>query len=107
MGDLKAVYREAFDAFLRKDYDAAIEAYERAIGMDARFALAYQGLAEAHSKKGDLESAIRAIKSAIELEPEESLFHTSLSRFYQMEGRIPEAETESAIAARLQARGRL
>jgi hypothetical protein len=43
-----------------------------------------------------------AIKKGIELEPEEALYRTSLSRFYQMQGRIPEAEEESAIAARLQ-----
>jgi tetratricopeptide (TPR) repeat protein len=103
MADLKATYQEAFDAFLRQEYDTAIEGYSRALEIDARFALAYQGLAEAHSRKGDLDAAVEAIQQAIEIDPEESLFHTSLSRFYQMQGRIPEAEQEALVAARLQA----
>jgi tetratricopeptide (TPR) repeat protein len=102
MTDLKALYQEAFDAFLRGEFDAAIDGYKRAIETDPQFSLAYQGLAEAYSRKGDLDAAIAAIKKGIELEPEEALYRTSLSRFYQMQGRIPEAEEESAIAARLQ-----
>ena len=99
MADLKATYQEAFDAFLRQEYDEAIEGYRRALEIDERFALAY----EAHSRKGDLDAAVEAIRKAIEIDPEESLFHTSLSRFYQMQGRIPEAEQEALVAARLQA----
>lgn len=104
MADLKALYQQAFDAFVRQEYDAAIEGYRQAIGADPTFGLAHQGLAEAYSRKGDLESAIGAIQKAIEIEPDESLYHTSLSRFYQMLGRIPEAEQESMIANRLQFR---
>ncbi len=104
MADLKVLYQEAFDAFLRGEFDVAIEGYRRAIETDPRFSLAYQGLAEAYSKSGDLDSAIDAIKKGIEIEPDEALYRTSLSRFYQMQGRVPEAEEESAIAARLQRR---
>jgi tetratricopeptide (TPR) repeat protein len=102
MADLKALYQQGFDAFVRQDYDAAIEGYRQAIEADPTFGLAHQGLAEAYCRKGDLEGAIEAIQKAIEIEPEESLYHTSLSRFYQMQGRIPEAEQESMIASRLQ-----
>jgi tetratricopeptide (TPR) repeat protein len=104
MAEIKAIYQDAFEAFLRNDYDAAIEGYGRAVGLDPTFALGYQGLAEAHSRKGDLDKAVDAIAKAIGIDPEEPLYRTSLSRFYQMQGRIAEAEEESANAARLQSR---
>lgn len=104
MSDLKALYKEAFGAFARGDYDAAIGAYHKVIEADASFGLAYQGLAEAHSKRGELDQAIDAIRKAIEADPGESLYHTSLSRFLQMQGRIPEAEEAASNATRLQSR---
>ncbi len=107
MADLKALYKEAFGAFSRRDFAAAIAGYRRALEVDARFALGWQGLAEALAKQGDLDEAIRAIDQAIEFEPGESLYHTSKSRFLQAQGKVPEAEEESAIASRLQSRGGL
>jgi Flp pilus assembly protein TadD len=50
---------------------------------------------------GDLDGAIAAAKRLLELEPEEALGHTSLSRFYQQKGMIAEAEDEKAIATQL------
>ena len=102
MADLRALYQEAFDAFADQDYDEAIARYQRVIEADSSFVLAYQGLAEGYARKGQLEEAVRTIRQAIELEPNESLFHTSLSRFLQMQGKIPEAEEAAAAANRLQ-----
>ncbi len=107
MAGAKALYKEGFAAFARRDYPTAIAVYRRALEEDPRFVLAWQGLAEAHAKDGDLARALEAIDHAIELEPSESLFHTSKSRFLQQQGRIPEAEEEAMIASRLQSRGGL
>lgn len=107
MADAKVLYKEGFAAFARRDYAAAIAGYRRALDADPRFVLAWQGLAEAHAKNGALDEALVAIERAIELDPAESLFHTSKSRFLQQQGRIPEAEEESMIASRLQSRGGL
>jgi tetratricopeptide (TPR) repeat protein len=104
MADLRALYREAFGAFARGDYEAAIAGYRRALEQDPRFALACQGLAEAHARAGQLELAVEAIRRAIALEPGEPLYQTSLSRFLQQLGRIPEAEAAAAAAARLQSK---
>ena len=54
------------------------------------------------SQSGDLDGAIAAAKKLIELEPDDPLSHTNLSRLYQQKGMIPEAEEESGIAMRLQ-----
>jgi Tfp pilus assembly protein PilF len=107
MADAKSRYQEAFRAFASQDWDTAIEGYRAAIEADASFVLAWQGMAEAWARKGDLDQAVAAIDRAIELDPSESLFHTSKSRFLQQQGKIPEAEEEAAIAMRLQSRGGL
>ena len=105
MSEARALYQEALDAFARQDYDGAVERYQRLIEVDPKLALAYQGLAEVYSRKGQLDSAVETIQKAIEIEPTESLFHTSLSRFLQGQGKIPEAEEAAAVAQKLQSRG--
>jgi Tfp pilus assembly protein PilF len=104
MSGLREKYQKAFDAFARGDYDAAIAGYNDALQADARFALAYQGLAEVYARLGRMDEAVETIQKAIALEPGESLFHTSLSRFLQRQGRIAEAEAASAQASSLQRR---
>ncbi len=102
MADLKAIYQEAFDAFVRQDYDTSVERYLVVVEADPSFALAYQGLAEVYGRMGRLDDAIAAIHKAIDADPDESLYHTSLSRFLQRQGKIPEAEAAAAEASRLQ-----
>ncbi|HLE04319.1 MAG TPA: tetratricopeptide repeat protein [Anaerolineales bacterium] len=52
--------------------------------------------------KGNLDEAIAAIKKAIELDPQEALYHTELSRLYVQLKMVPEAEAATAEAMRLQ-----
>ena len=103
MSELRAMYQAAFDAFVKGDYAASVAAYQRVIEKDPRFGLAYQGLAEVYSRQNRLDDAIATIRTAIECDPNEALFHTSRSRFLQRQGRIPEAEEASAVAARMNA----
>ena len=102
MADLKEMYKAAFDAFAKQDYTASIAAYKELLELDPNFPVGYQGLAEAYSRIGQLDDAIATIRRAIELEPDESLYYTSLPRFLQMQGKIPEAEEAAAVATRLQ-----
>jgi tetratricopeptide (TPR) repeat protein len=69
MADKKALYKQAFGAFARGEYAEAIAGYRALAEVDPSFALAYQGLAEAHAKSGDLDAAIDAIQKAMEEEP--------------------------------------
>jgi tetratricopeptide (TPR) repeat protein len=102
VSDRRAQYQEAFGAFARGDLPGAVSRYEALVAQAPDFALAYQGLAEAYARLGQLDDAIAAIRRAIELEPDESLYHTSLSRFLQRQGNIPLAEEAAAQASRLQ-----
>ena len=104
MADVKALYQSAFDAFVRQDYEEAIAGYLAVIEADAKFELAHQGLAEVYSRVDRLDQAIATIRTAIELNPDESLYQISLSRFLQRQGKIAAAEDAAAEAARIRSR---
>jgi len=104
MSDLRTLYQEAFELFVAGKLEEAVAAYRRVLASDARFPLAYQGLAEVYSRLNRLDDAIATIRKAIECDPEEALFHTSLSRFLQRQGKISEAEEAASVAARKNAR---
>ena len=102
MSDARALYKEGFVHFAKGEHGEAIRLYREAIDVDGQLPIAWNGLSLALAKNGDLDGAIDAAKKLIELEPDDPLSHTNLSRFLQQKGMIPEAEEESAIAMRLQ-----
>ena len=101
MTDARALQRQAFTHFAAGRVDEAVAGYRSAVAADPELAIAWNGLAMALEKAGDLDAAIEAARRLIELEPDEALGHTSPSRFYQRKGMIPEAEDEKAIATKL------
>lgn len=101
----KALYKEGFNCFVQGDADAAIERYRVAIETFEGLAIAWNGLSMALAKKGDLEAAIAAAEKLVELEPDDPLSHTNLSRILMQNGMIPEAEDAKAKAMGLQMRG--
>ena len=101
MSDARAIYKEGFDHFVNGRLEEAIASYRKSIEIDPGLAIAWNGLVMALEKLGDLDGAIEAGKRLVELDPEDPLGHTSLSRCYQQKGMIPEAEDEQALAMRL------
>ena len=104
MSDVRTLTREAFAHFAAGRTAEAVSGYRRAIAADPCHVLAWNGLAMALARQGDLDGAIEAGLRLVELQPDEPLAHTSLSMFYQRKGMIPEAEQEKALAASLAAR---
>ena len=102
MSDAKETAREAFAHFARGEFEEAIRLYREASEANDMLAIAWNGLSMTLSQSGDLDGAIEAARKLIELEPDDPLSHTNLSRLYQQNGMIPEAEEESASAMRLQ-----
>jgi tetratricopeptide (TPR) repeat protein len=92
------LFDRAVDLVADGDLAAAVAAYEEALALDPAFADAWQGLALAASQLGQHERAIEAAKKLVELAPDETLAHTTLSRIYQAAGMIPEAEAVAAKA---------
>ena len=102
MSDARAIYRQGFAHFAKGEHAEAVRLYREAIDADGELPIAWNGLSMALAQSGDLDGAIEAAKKLIELEPDDPMSHTNLSRFYQQNGMIPEAEDEKAVAMNLQ-----
>ena len=100
----KSTYKEGFSLFVKGQVDDAIALYREAIALDDKLSIAWNGLSMALAKKGDLEAAIGAAEKLVDLEPDDPLSHTSLSRILMQKGLIPEAEDARARAMGLQMR---
>lgn len=102
----KALYKQGFGHFAKGQTASAIECYREAIATEPRLAIAWNGLALALAKQGELDAAIDAAEKLVELEPDDPLSHTNLSRILMQKGLIPEAEDAKARAMSLQMRAR-
>jgi tetratricopeptide (TPR) repeat protein len=98
MSSKDELYDRATDLFGDGKPEEAIAVYREALAIDPQFADAWHGLGMALSEVGRHDEAIEAGKRLCELSPDDTLAHTTLSRFYQAAGRIPEAEAEGAKA---------
>ena len=90
-----------FKLFLEHKYQQAIEQFNKAIDLDPQFDLAFNALAETYNKLGELDKAIEMAKKLVEINTNDPLAHTALSRLYVQKGMIAEAEKEMAISNRL------
>ena len=85
-------YYAGIDLFGEGKLDDAIAEYGRAIEMDPKFADALHGLAQAYYAKEDFDRTIETARRILEIDPEDILAWTSVSRAYQRKGMVPEAE---------------
>lgn len=91
------LYEEGMLDFSMGEFDAAIAKFRQALDADPRYVDALHAMAEAHSRKGDVDTAIEIGKKVLELQPDQ-LAHTSMSRFYVKKGMKAEAEHHGAQA---------
>jgi superkiller protein 3 len=102
MSEAKALYKQGFEQFVNGEDDDAIALYRRAIEVDPKLSIAWNGLSVALARKGSMAEAIEAAHKLVELEPEDPLSLTNLSRLLMQDGKIPEAEDAKAEAMQLQ-----
>ncbi len=98
MASAEELYEQAVDRVAEGDLDGAIALYRAALEQDPGFADAWEGLSMALADKEQWEEAIAAARKVVELNPEEQLAYTNLSRIYQRAGNIAEAEAWAAKA---------
>jgi tetratricopeptide (TPR) repeat protein len=95
------LYDQAVDHFADGNLEQAVITYRAALAIDPEYVDAWHGIAMAHNELGQHEEAITAGQRLCQLAPDDVLAHTSLSRFYQAAGKVPEAEAEGAKARML------
>jgi tetratricopeptide (TPR) repeat protein len=98
MTDAKTHYLAGLKHFGANRYEESIVEYRQALAMKPDWAELYNAIATAESKLGRLDDAVATIHKAIELNPNDAFFFTSLSIFLQRQGKIPEAEAAAAKA---------
>ena len=93
-------YDQGVDLFGEGKLEEAIATYQKALALDPAYSDTLHGLAQAYYAKEDFDNAIAAARRIAELDPDDILAYTSISRAYQRKGMIPEAE-EAANKARV------
>jgi tetratricopeptide (TPR) repeat protein len=96
--DKNKLLQQGFAHFSAKNYDDAVAAFEAAIELDNEFDLAFNALAESYNRLGRLDDAIRIAEKLVQLQPDDSMSHTALSRLYVQKGLIEKAEHELALS---------
>ena len=98
MPSSEELYDQAVDCIAEGNLDEAINKYKEAVTLDPSFADAWEGLSMALADKELWEDAVAAAKKVVELNPDEQLGFTNVSRIYQRAGNVPEAEAWAAKA---------
>jgi len=93
-------YYAGIDLFGEGRLDEAIAEYKWALDLEPKFSDALHGLAQAYHAKEDFDRTIETARRILEIDPEDILAWTSISRAYQRKGMIPEAE-EAGNKARI------
>lgn len=96
MTSKEALLDQAIDHVADGDLEAAVRAYRAALAIDAEYADALEGLSMALADLGRFAEAIEAAHKVVDLDPEEQLSYTNLSRIYQRAGDVPKAEEWAA-----------
>jgi tetratricopeptide (TPR) repeat protein len=92
------LFEQAVNAFGDDKLDESIQLYRKAIEIDPSYQDALHGLGMALFNHGRFDEAVATAKRLIEIDNDDILAHTSLSMFYQAQGRIEEAEKEGNVA---------
>jgi tetratricopeptide (TPR) repeat protein len=85
-------YYAGTDFFGERRYAEAVVEYKKALELDPQFADALHGLAQAYHAQQDFDRTIETGQRLLELDPEDVLAWTTISRAYQRKGLVPEAE---------------
>ena len=99
-GEAQALYFQALRKHRDRDYPGAVALLEQALERDPQHCDAWEALGVVYEKMERLDDAIRAMEKLAEINPDEVMAHTNLSRFYMKKGWKEKAE-EAQGRARL------
>jgi len=87
-------YKALGDIYFDKDKDKAIGFYMEAVKLDQNYAEAYRAIGGAFADSGRYEEALRYLKKAIDLDPDNLEYHYTLGLLYVALGRLSDAVKE-------------
>ena len=94
--EVNDAYMQGLKAFGSGEHAAAVEHYDRALGLDPDNVAVLNAKAMSLVQLERFDDAIATVQRAIELDPEDPMLDTSLSIIYQRAGKIDEAEAAAA-----------
>jgi tetratricopeptide (TPR) repeat protein len=100
ISEVEELFYEGADLQGEGRYDEAMACFEKCLALDPQYADALLGMAMVFVARERFDEAIAVGLRLAELQPDDPLVYTNLSRFYQRAGRIAEAE-EAAAKARM------
>ena len=86
------LYREGMDRFRRDAFEEAITLFERATLMNPAHHAAMESIGVCQERLGRLDDAVETMTGLADMDPENSMVWTNLSRYYGKQGKIQEAE---------------
>lgn len=99
-----AALQRGIDAYMNKDYGGAVKEFKRSVGIgrNSSFAAdAAQYLAMAYIQLEDTDNAVKAYKTAYQIDPSRDDIHVKLGNLYFSQERYEDARMEYAEAVRL------
>lgn len=90
--EAERLHREGLAAFTADRYEEALALFERATLMNPRHHDAYESAGVCLERLGRLDEAIEAMQTLTEIDPDNVMAWTNLSRYHAQQGRIEEAE---------------
>jgi Flp pilus assembly protein TadD len=91
-------YYGAVLAFLKGEAQAALDAAQKAIAADQKYAAAYDMAGAAHTRLGQADAAARAFQTSLRFDPHDSTAYTNLGMLALAAGRKDEAKNYFAEA---------
>jgi tetratricopeptide (TPR) repeat protein len=94
-------YHRGLAAFEHDRFEEAIALFEKAMLMNPEHAAALEAIGVSQERLGLLEDAAATMRDLADLDPDNPMAWTNLSRYYARQGRIEEAESAKGRAAYL------
>jgi tetratricopeptide (TPR) repeat protein len=99
-----AALQRGIDAYMKKDYQRAVSEFKRSVGLGRNSSFgadAAQYLAMSYLQLDDTENAIKAYKTAFQIDPYRDDIHVKLGNLYFSQKKYEDARAEYAEAVRL------
>ena len=94
-------YVKGRELFLSKDYDAAIEQFNKVIEIDDKYVEAYSMRGNCYLALKKNEEAVKDFSKAIELDPGNRGAYVGRSSVYKTMGKLPQAKSDALKASKI------